>query len=448
MQKRKIIFPILFCLLVTFTASIGSCNENIIPEVGVWTGDNISFNVSYDGTNITYSDLLDDQSIIVTLKNSTKKFSMKVPYTIPIQKNGWFHFKHEVRSYYLKIDGKFDSPNHASGNASFRNGDKYGACEWTAQPDSSIKYDYGSKVSPIQTFKRHTKPVWTIKMTPDLKRVVSGSLDKTINVWEMGSGNLLGTLKGHSKEINTLTISPDGKLLASAGEDRKIIIWDLETIQKLNTFKEGSEVASLVFIADGRQFATGTDNGVIQIRDIDTGKTVRRLEGHHGSVRYLLTTKDGKKLLSVGTDNTIKVWNLDDGSQINTLDGYRLKIFKIALSPDEKKVVSVFSDKTIMVWDLATGQSLLTLTGHKWAVTALAITPDGTKIISGSLDDTIRIWDMETGTQLKFFYTHSGGVCDIIVLPDGKQFVTGLGDGTLKLWDLESIMLAPEMTNK
>lgn len=58
---------------------------------------------------------------------------------------------------------------------------------------------------------------------------------------------------------------------------------------------------------------------------------IQKMEGHRGSVRYLLTTKDGKKLLSAGADNIIKVWNLDDGSQTNTLDGYRLKVFKIVL---------------------------------------------------------------------------------------------------------------------
>ncbi len=441
MAIKKFVLRILFCSLVIFTASTGLCMVivNNIPIVGLWVGNNIMFNISEDGTKITgiNSPFPDGGSLIINFTDKYgNTFNRTITAEIPIR-NGWIRYQQDHNNGTLKIEGSFVLSDFATGNVSFN-----GTLNvWHAQPDPSNK----PITKPIRTFSGHKDTVWTVKLTPDLKSVVSGSYDKTIKIWEMESGNMLGTLKGHSKRINSLAVSPDGKLLVSAGEDRKIIVWDLNTYKQLNTFKDANATDSLVFIANGRQFVSGAYNGVIKIREINTGKPLRLLEGHRGIVRYLLITNDGNILISAGNDNTIKIWDLEDGSLLNTLSGHAYSIFKITLSPDGKKLASVSFDNTVKVWDLATGQTLLTLAGHYQTVIAVAITPDGKRIISGSWDNTIRVWDLETGTLLKMFYTRSGGACDIIALPDGKQFMSGLGNGTIKFWDLEGILSEEEV---
>jgi WD40 repeat protein len=440
MLDKKIIFPILLWLFIIFTVSSGMCMIGNNNFAGLWLGTNIMFNVSEDGSKITAtnSPFPDGGSLIVNLigKNG-KSMSKKITAEIPIR-NGTIRYEQKYDNGTLTISGLIIS-DFAHGTASF-NGSLYNYLNvltfWFATPSPDDK----PIVSPSRTFIGHTKSVSKIRLTPDLKRVVSGSHDKTINIWEMNSGNLLGTLKGHSKEVYCLDISPDGKRLISAGEDRKIIVWDLENYKQLNTIKDRDGVASLVFLADGQRFASGTDNGIIKIWDINTGETIRFSETHRGCVSSLLIAEEGRKLISAGVDNTIKIWNTEDGNLLNTLSGHSFPVNKIALSPDMKKLASVSFDNTVKVWDLATGQPLLTFTGHNLNVVAVAFTSDGKKVISGSCDNTIRIWDLETGSQLKMFHTLSGIACDIIVLPDGKQFMVGLGDGTIKFWDLESIM--------
>jgi WD40 repeat protein len=58
--------------------------------------------------------------------------------------------------------------------------------------------------------------------------LVSGSEDKTIKIWEIGTGKLLLTLNGHEDWVSSVTISPDGKTLVSGSWDNTIKIWDVD----------------------------------------------------------------------------------------------------------------------------------------------------------------------------------------------------------------------------
>ena len=46
---------------------------------------------------------------------------------------------------------------------------------------------------------------------PDGARIVSGSADKTIKVWDASSGEELRTLKGHTESVFSASFSPDGE---------------------------------------------------------------------------------------------------------------------------------------------------------------------------------------------------------------------------------------------
>ncbi|KIJ40495.1 hypothetical protein M422DRAFT_256455 [Sphaerobolus stellatus SS14] len=76
----------------------------------------------------------------------------------------------------------------------------------------------------------HGDAVWTVALSPDGKHIVSGSWDKTIQIWDTKTGEAVGEpLQGHQESVLTVAFSPDGKHIVSGSEDKTIQIWDAKT---------------------------------------------------------------------------------------------------------------------------------------------------------------------------------------------------------------------------
>lgn len=96
--------------------------------------------------------------------------------------------------------------------------------------------DFGNKNvdKPLNTLKGHSDSVNSVAITSDNK-IVSGSHDKTIKVWDLKTGKLLNTLKGHSKLVKSVAITSDNSKIVSGSFDNTIKVWELNTGKLLNT---------------------------------------------------------------------------------------------------------------------------------------------------------------------------------------------------------------------
>jgi WD40 repeat protein len=148
----------------------------------------------------------------------------------------------------------------------------------------------------------------------------------TIFAGEVATGNMRQLTDSYA---SMAVFSPDGKMAAvnDLGKRGAVILWDVTTGEQLGTLEgEMVEVQSLTFNPDGsvlavggcRQDAEGSDcpNGeVIVLWDVKTGQSITTLEGHTGRINGLAFTPDGTLLASASDDETIRIWgtNVDGG---------------------------------------------------------------------------------------------------------------------------------------
>ena len=66
-------------------------------------------------------------------------------------------------------------------------------------------------------------------LTPDGQRAVSASADRTLKVWDLGTGRVQATLEGHTGYVNECAVTPDGCYVVSVSDDGTLKVWDLET---------------------------------------------------------------------------------------------------------------------------------------------------------------------------------------------------------------------------
>jgi WD40 repeat protein len=77
----------------------------------------------------------------------------------------------------------------------------------------------------IRAFQGHQNGVLSVVFSPDGKRLVSGSDDQTVRLWQVDSGREIRTFRGHQNGVMSVAFSPDGKSIASSSFDGSIRLW-------------------------------------------------------------------------------------------------------------------------------------------------------------------------------------------------------------------------------
>ncbi|KAJ7166772.1 hypothetical protein C8R46DRAFT_951385, partial [Mycena filopes] len=293
----------------------------------------------------------------------------------------------------------------------------------------------------MQVVLGHTSTVSSVAFSPDGTRIVSGSNDKTVRVWDTETQAQIGApLEGHTGTVSSVAFSPDGARIVSGADDKTVRVWDTEAQTQIGAPLEGhtGTVSSVAFSPDGTRIVSGSYDNTVRVWDTETQTQIGApLEGHTGGVSSVAFSPDGTRIVSGSYDNTVRVWDTETQTQIGApLEGHTGGVSSVAFSPDGTRIVSGSNDKTVRVWDTETQAQIgAPLEGHTGTVSSVAFSPDGAHIVSGSSDDTVRVWDTEAQTQIGApLEGHTGTVSSVAFSPDGTHIVSGSSDDTVRVW--------------
>jgi len=298
------------------------------------------------------------------------------------------------------------------------------------------RLNYISSDESCMTLSGHSNMVFGLAVSPDGKRIASGSFDKTVKVWDAETGAELMTLRGHEKRVDPVSFSPDGTKIASGSQDTTIKLWDAESGSELMTLRGHSEgIRSVGFSSDGKRIVSSSPDGTIKVWDMATGDELISLRWHDGRILDAAFSPDGKRIVSSDADDgTIKLWDASTGAELKTLKGHKGAVYSVTFSPDGKRIVSGGYDKTVKVWDSKNGAELMTLRGHTGFVLSTSFSPDGRQIISAG-GNKIMVWDAQSGEELMNLHGHEEVVLSVAFSPDGKRIISSSADKTIKIWD-------------
>lgn len=157
------------------------------------------------------------------------------------------------------------------------------------------------------------------------------------------------------------------------------------------TFTVPGGVVRLALSTDRRLLATADADGTARIFDVDRGKLLHVLHGHHGPLTDVAFSPDGTLLATSSTDAHAILWNVATGRKLRVLAGHFGTVAAVAFSPDGRWVVTA-GPISAGLWPTSTGRLLFYLRGDTGRLTAVAFSPGGGTILSASKDGTVRTY--------------------------------------------------------
>jgi RNA polymerase sigma factor (sigma-70 family) len=307
---------------------------------------------------------------------------------------------------------------------------------------------------PVLSFNAHSNTPTALILSPDGKRVFSGTWDESlIRIWDSVTGKPLGTWK-ISEETGqngprAFALSPDGKTLAARCE-RTIRLWDLIAEKEIRAISPAAEsYSAFAFTPDSKHLIA-----MFCAWEVGTGKKVRlsMQEGPREN-KAVFVSPDGRTVSFASgsyreVNCLVETFELASGKEVNRISIPTGPLNGLSFHPDGNQLVVLkYAPKNPNavgeIIDLRTGKSTLTIKLDERNTefnSPVAFSPNGrTLALTG---DTCRIHLLDTATGLARrdpLEGHSGLIEKLVFSADGNRLISGSRDTTGLVWDITGL---------
>jgi len=282
----------------------------------------------------------------------------------------------------------------------------------------------------------HTDSVYCVQF--DEEKIITGSRDRTIRVWDINTFQCLRVIGGPSvrpvlgpKVLRTvdypafhlatasvngtaygdniyhtpsqwhnasiLCLQYDDEILVTGSSDSDLIVWDIKTYEPITRLSK--HTGGVLDVAlDAKHIVSCSKDSRIIVWDRKTFKPIGELAGHRGPVNAVQLR--GKYLVSASGDGIARLWDLQEMKLVKQFEAKERGLAAVEFSEDMKYVLAGGNDHITYKFDVETGKEVLQFTGHTQLVRSLWLDSANDRVVSGSYDLDLRVYDFVTGQEI------------------------------------------------
>ncbi|GAA3455613.1 hypothetical protein GCM10018962_74460 [Dactylosporangium matsuzakiense] len=297
----------------------------------------------------------------------------------------------------------------------------------------------------------HPAPVTAVALTSDGHGLATAGTDGYVRLWTLPGPHLTGPAGG----VFATAYSPDGATLVTAGSDRAIRLWHLTdpagptlwTAPLSRPPGGGGYAGTAAWAPDGRLLAAATRTGEVDLWDVtDPAHPARSgasLTGGKDLIQTVAFNAAGTVLAAAGDDGRVYLWDVPGRRPLATIPGSPAIVLSVAFHPARPLLAATDTDGGVRLFDVtdpSAPRSVTALGGFGGYAYSAAFSPDGHLLAVGSADKTIQLWDVRDPARPVAFSGRLTGASSYVdwvtFAPDGRHLAAAATDGTVWLWDV------------
>ncbi|HRI16007.1 MAG TPA: serine/threonine-protein kinase [Verrucomicrobiota bacterium] len=322
------------------------------------------------------------------------------------------------------------------------------------------------------------REVFGLAFSPDGERLLTGSQDGLVRVWDWRTSRLLAIWFGHSFGVEAARWSPDGSAVATGGRDQIVRLWSATNFAELIALKgHAARVTGLAFSPDGQRLASASVDKTLRIWDLAQASWVVPSRPWRASILdpELAISPNSRWLALKGPSNAVELLTLPSLESIARVPGDRpvfapdahglvtrstnqLLFFSVpdvrlqhvfesaeplvgvpVFSSDGRHLAAISSSSQVLVWQTTNASSVVRLASPTNRLEGVFFMRGLQELVTLRAADGMLEWfDLETGQSTRQLTTGEGSVTSVALSPDGAFVLIGETAARLRLVELAS----------